>query len=95
MACLIIKMFMIGNRNHMLRFPNGFHNTSLQSIGRNEYGKTGHSRIFYCFEALLDRFEAQFMKGFNITPSQTLITRRAVHLRFYIVKRCLYFIFPA
>ena len=28
-ACLIIKIIMIGNRNQMLRFPNGFHNTTV------------------------------------------------------------------
>ena len=33
---------------------------TLQSIGENEYGKTGHSKIFTFFEALVDHFEAQF-----------------------------------
>ena len=33
----------------------------LQSIGGNEYGKTGHSKIFfYFFEVLLNPFEARF-----------------------------------
>ena len=32
-----------------------------QSTGENEYGKTGHSKIFYFFEALHDHFEAQFV----------------------------------
>ena len=41
-ASLIIKIFMIGNQNQILRFPNGFHNIT----GENEYDKTGHSKIF-------------------------------------------------
>ena len=62
----------------------------LGSIGENEYGKTGHSKIFYFFEALLDHFEAQFFLGLQYyIISQTLITRRAVYLRFNIVKRSL------
>ena len=28
-ACLIIKIFMIGNGNQSLRFPNGFHKTTV------------------------------------------------------------------
>ena len=41
---------------------------TLQSIGENESGKTGHSKVFYFFEALLDHFEALFVQGFNFTP---------------------------
>ena len=53
--------------------------------------KTVTPVFFYFFEALLDVFEAQFFLGFQYsTISQTLITRRAVHLRFNIVKISLY-----
>ena len=33
--------------------------------------------------------QCNVLQGFNITPSQTLITRRAMHLTFNIFKRCL------
>ena len=33
---------------------------TLQSIGENEYGKTGYLN-FYSFEAFRDHFEAQFL----------------------------------
>ena len=77
---------MIGNRNFV--FLTVYR--TLQSIGENEYGKTGHSNNFYFFEALHDHFEAQFCLGLQYyTTLQTLITRRAVHVRFNIVKQCL------
>ena len=47
---------MIEIRNVKNRFPNGF--ITLQSMGENEYGKTGHSKIVYFFGALHDHFEA-------------------------------------
>ena len=58
-AFLIIKISMNGIRNFKIRFPNGL--VSLQSFGKKEYGKTGHSKIFYFFEAFHDHFEAQFV----------------------------------
>ena len=61
-SCLIIKIFMIRNRYQFCIFLRVF--ITLQSIGKNKYGKTGHSKIFYFFEALLDHFEAQFFTGF-------------------------------
>ena len=42
---------------------------------------------FLLFEVLLDHFEAQLFKANTI--SQTLTRRKAMHLRFNIVKRCL------
>ena len=48
---------MIGNLNFIFRFPNGF--LTLQSIQKNEYGKTDHSKIFYFLEELHDNFESQ------------------------------------
>ena len=53
-ARLIIKIFMIGIRNVKKRFPNGF--ITLQSTGENEYGKTGHSKIFAVWGAIHDHF---------------------------------------
>ena len=75
---------MIENRNQILRLPNGFHNTTVY------WGKQGwlnrSLKGFYFFEALLDHFEAIFLRLQYNTISQTLITPRAVHLRFNIVK---------
>ena len=60
-ACLIIKIFMIGITHFENRLPNGFHNTT-ELLGKTStgYGKIGHSKKFYFFEAFLDHFEAQF-----------------------------------
>ena len=62
---------------------------TLQSIGENEYGKTGHSKIFTFVSHFLIILKRIFFLGLQYyTILQTLITRRAEHLRFNIVKRC-------
>ena len=57
-ACLVIKIFMIGNRNQILRLPNGFYNTAVDWGKRVWYNRS--LKDFYFFEALLDNFEARF-----------------------------------
>ena len=49
----------------MLRFPNGFPNT-LQSIGENEYGKTGHSKIFSFWRHFLIVFKRNFVSALTL-----------------------------
>ena len=49
---------MIENRNFIFRFPKVF--ITLQFIGENEYGITGHSNLYF-FEVLHEHFEAQFL----------------------------------
>ena len=61
--------------------------TTLQSIGGNEYGKTGHSKLFTFMRHFLSFWSAISLLGPQYyTTSQTLITRSAVHLRVNIVK---------
>ena len=52
-------------------FMIGITHFTLQSIGKNEYGKTGHSKSFYFFEALLDYFEAQFLLRYTTDTDNT------------------------
>ena len=62
---------------------------TLQSIGEDEYGKTGHSKIFTFWGTSWSFWRAIFLGLQYYTISQTLITCRAMHLRFNIVERCL------
>ena len=43
-ARLIIKIVMIGSSKFQKRFPTGFYTTTV--YWGNEYGKTGHTKIF-------------------------------------------------
>ena len=59
-ACLIIKIFMIGNLQILIFcFPKGFYNTAVYS-GKWVWYKNWSLKDFYFFEALQDQFEAQF-----------------------------------
>ena len=41
---------------------------TLQSIGGNEYGKTGHSKMFTFLRHFMIILKHFFFKGFNVTP---------------------------
>ena len=62
-------------------------------FGENEYGKTGHSKIFTFLRHFLIILKRFFSGLQYYTTSQTLMARRAVYLRFNIVKRCILFYF--
>ena len=58
-----------------------YSNTTVY-MGGNEYGKSGHLFIFYFFEALNDVLEVRFSGLHFYTLSKTLITCRAMQLKF-------------
>ena len=55
---------MIGNRNQILRFPNGFHNTTVYE-GKRVWENRSLKDLYF-FGELLDHFEAQILFGASI-----------------------------
>ena len=60
---------MIGNRNFIFCFPNGFYNTTV---------------YFQFLRQLIINLKRNFLELQHYTISQTVITHRAMHLRFNI-----------
>ena len=81
---------MIENRNQILRLPNGFHNATVY-IGETSMVKPITQRFLLIYRHFLIILNRNFCRAsiYN-TISQTLITRRAVHLRFNIVEQSLF-----